>query len=390
MTADVREPDGAVEFRARYLVGCDGGHSVVRKLAGIGFPGVTTADSVSRVAQVTIPEEFFTEKRELDVPGYGRIRPAFTRTARGMFSFVELEPKNPIIGTAEWGGEVDENAPMSLAELRESVRRVLGADLPMSEPTTPHEPLLRRSTGHNTRLAERYRDGRVLLAGDAAHVHSGLGGPGLNLGLQDVFNLGWKLAAQLRGWAPDDLLDSYEAERRPAAERVVMHTLAQSALVAPGSEVDALRELFGELLSKKDNIRHIAELMAGPDVRYPTDSPHPLAGLLVPDLDLTHPVTRVAELLRSARPVLLDFAGDPALAEAARSWADLVDLVRVESDDPPADAMLIRPDGYVAWAGGDGLRAALEKWFGQRSATSVLPRCSTSTSPTESTWTAPE
>ncbi|GAA2811420.1 FAD-dependent monooxygenase [Saccharopolyspora taberi] len=387
VTAEVRGPDGVVEFRARYLVGCDGGRSTVRKLAGIGFPGVTTVDSVSRSAQVTIPEELFTERREVDVPGFGRISPAFTRTERGMFSFLELEPKNPIVSTAEWGGPVDDGTPMTLDELRESVRRVLGVDLPMSEPTTPHEPLLRRTSGRNTRLAERYREGRVLLAGDAAHVHSAMGGPGLNLGLQDIANLGWKLAGQVRGWAPDDLLDSYEAERRPAAERVVMHTMAQSALAAPGPEVDALRELFGELLSEKDNIRRIAELMAGPDVDCLAVGAHPLAGRFVPDLDLTAPVTRVAELLRDGRPVLLDFRGDPLLAETAKPWADLVDPVRVEAAEPPAAAMLIRPDGYVGWAsdeGAEGLRSALEKWFGQRSATSSVPRCSTSTSPTES------
>ncbi len=166
---------------------------------------------------------------------------------------------------------------MTVEDLRASVRRVLGADLPLSAPQGEGPHLLRRLTGRNTRLADRFRDRRVLLAGDAAHVHSAIGGPGLNLGLQDTINLGWKLAAEVHGWAPAGLLDSYEIERRPAARRVVMHTQAQTALIKPGGEVTALRELFTELLADRGNVQRIADMMAGADLRYDmgTGDPHP-------------------------------------------------------------------------------------------------------------------
>jgi 2-polyprenyl-6-methoxyphenol hydroxylase-like FAD-dependent oxidoreductase len=384
VTVDIQCPDGAYQARASYLVGCDGGRSVVRKQVGIAFPGVTTVDIVSRSAHVTLPDSLLVAQTgELDVAGFGRIPPlTFTRTAHGVFVFAVLEPGNPIVTTVEWGqSPVGDDVPMSIEELRDSVRRVLGVDLPMSGPRTPGPHALRRLTGRNTRLAEQYRSDRVLLVGDSAHSHSAIGGPGLNLGLQDAANLGWKLAAQIQGWAPAGLLDTYHGERHPAAERVVMHTQAQSALLAPGGEVTALRELFGELLQNKDTIAHIAETMAGADLRYDTGtpaddhSPHPLLGRFVPDLTLvteTGP-TRVAELMRDARPVLLDLTGHAALSKVTGGWKDRIDVVTAECQQPPADALLIRPDGYVAWATApgrpteevhSGLRRALTSWFG--------------------------
>lgn len=254
--------------------------------------------------------------------------------------------------------------------------------------------------GGNTRLAERYRAGRVLLLGDAAHVHSSIGGPGLNLGLQDAVNLGWKLAAQLHGWAPDGLLDSYEEERRPVALRVTMSTQAQSALIAPGSEVTALRVLLGELLDEPANAARVAALLAGSDVRYEMGGPGgPLVGRWAPDLVLrtdAGPV-RLAELTRSARALLLDPTG--ALAPLAEPWRDRVEVVtgRFEPGPGPTErpagaaggeastALLLRPDCYVAWQStgtgpdGDGLPAALTRWFGPprpdrpRRSTSVGP-----------------
>lgn len=360
----VAGPEGEYTERVAYLVGADGARSEVRKQAGIDFPGVTNVDTVSRAAHVTLPE---LVDGQLDVPGFGRIPPVtFTRTEHGVFVWAQLEPGKPVMTTVEWRPGPSDDVPMSIAELRESVRRVLGADIPIGPPTSDGPHLLRRMSGGNTRLAARYREGRVFLVGDAAHVHSAMGGPGLNLGLQDAANLAWKLAAQEQGWAPDGLLDTYESERRPVAERVVMHTQAQSALTAPGGEVTALRELFGELLDKVDNVRHIAETMAGSDIRYRTGVTHPLAGKFLPEIRLSDG-RRVAELMRDARPKLLDFAGPSALSDLAAGWGDRVDLVRVQGDQPPADVVLVRPDGYVAWAGDtvlNGLHEEMTMWFG--------------------------
>jgi hypothetical protein len=198
-----------------------------------------------------------------------------------------------------------------------------------------------------------------------------MGGPGLNLGLQDAMNLGWKLAAQLNGWAPAGLLDTYESERHPVGERVMMHSLSQTALMAPGPEVAALRTLLGELFALPDAARHMAKLLAGNDVRYDVGDDHPLSGWPVPELSLDDG-RRVAELLHDARPVLLDLGG--GVGAAASGWRDRVEVVEATVADRPAAALLLRPDGYVAWAadvfGPDeqaALRAALERWFGPES-----------------------
>ena len=190
-----------------------------------------------------------------------------------------------MVGTLEYGVPADMTAPLTVAEMQESIRRVLGVPVPLTPPADDGATLGRRLVGTNTRIAERFRDRRVLLVGDSAHVHSATGGPGLNLGLQDTVNLGWKLAAAVRDEVRAGLLVTYEAERRPAGQRVIMHTQAQSALNAPGPDVTALRELFGELLADPGNIRYIAETMAGSDVRYETGG-HPLVGRIAPDLDL--------------------------------------------------------------------------------------------------------
>jgi len=229
----------------------------------------------------------------------------------------------------------------------------------------------------NSRQAERYRDGRVFLLGDAAHVHSGMGGPGLNLGLTDAFNLGWKLAAAVTGWAPPDLLDSYHHERHPVGRRVIMHSRAQSALVGPGPDVTALRELMGELLENRDTVRHVAELMSGADTRYRTGADrHELAGRWVPDLPLDTGTggARLAEVLRTGRPLLLDLGA--GVAGAVDGWADRVDVLAATTPEPPAGAVLIRPDGHAAWAGEDagGLDAALHRWFGEPGLNRRSPR----------------
>jgi hypothetical protein len=307
----------------------------------------------------------------LTVPGYGLVPPLMHhRTERGVIAYAPFAA-GTMVTTMEFGGEAPDE-PMTLDELRESARRVLGVDVPIRPPEGDGPHLLRRLTGGNTRIADRFRAGRVLLVGDAAHVHSAIGGPGLNLGLQDAVNLGWKLAAELHGWAPAGLLDTYESERRPASERVVMHTQAQSALIAPGSDVTALRELFTELLRDKGTVQHIADTMAGADIRYDTGDTHPLAGRWAPDLVLRNgngPV-RLAELTRAARPLLLDLTEDGALAKELSGTHDRVDTVTADAADAPVTALLLRPDGYVAWASSEprpdraALHTALGRWFG--------------------------
>jgi 2-polyprenyl-6-methoxyphenol hydroxylase-like FAD-dependent oxidoreductase len=348
---------GSSSVTASFLVGCDGGHSTVRKLAGIDFP------VVSRSMNVALPT---AGPAGLPVAGHGSLPPFFFhRTTTGVFIWAKFDDAQSVT-TMEWGDAPGDDVPLTLSELSASVQRVLGASVPMELPVLDRPLLMRRSSARNTRIASRFRHGRVLLAGDAAHVLLGIGGPGLNLGLQDAANLAWKLAATVQGWAPPGLLDTYEAERHPAAERAAMQTQAQSALLSPGAKVTALRSLFSELLSTVDARQHIVDTMSGNDLRYFTGD-HPLVGTLAPELAVTTTsgVVRLAELRRSGRPLLLDLAD---LGSAIDGWRDRVDVVTGTCPGQPA--LLIRPDGYVAWAGSSssGLVAALERWFGSPTA----------------------
>ncbi|MBF6331360.1 FAD-dependent monooxygenase [Nocardia transvalensis] len=369
VTATVTGPTGDYRLAARFLVGADGGKSLVRKRSGIGFPGFTAADRISRIGAAEVPDLVRTDDGGYELPGYGRISWGHNWTGRGMFVLAEFQPGRPHVATMEYGVDaIDDSVEMTWDELCDSVTRVLGVELALRRPTWPGPHRMLRYVGQNTRVADRYRDGRVLLVGDAAHVHSAIGGPGLNLGMQDALNLGWKLAAHVQGWAPPNLLDTYESERRPAAERVMMHSMAQSALMAPGPEVGALRQVFGELLHLPAAVDHVAHLLAGADIRYDTGCDHPLAGHLVPDFTIHTPdgPTRIAELLRPARPLLLDLTGH--LTTPAPAWSDRVDTMIAPTPDAPAAALLIRPDGYVAWATTEptteGLLEALTRWFG--------------------------
>jgi 2-polyprenyl-6-methoxyphenol hydroxylase-like FAD-dependent oxidoreductase len=363
VTIAVSSPERSYELDARYLVGADGGRSPVRKAVGIDFPG-STSNTVTRLADIHLPEELRSEDGEYVVPGFGKLPFGHQRLDRGGYVFFQIPDGRTMFAITEDGRLAPGAPPMSLDDLRESAKRVLGVEVPFDAPRGPGPHAMRRMDGINTRLAETYRAGNVLLLGDAAHVHSPMGGPGLNLGLQDTVNLGWKLAAEIEGWAPAGLLDTYESERRPVGERVMMQSLAQQALMAPGPEVDAMRTLFGELLEKPQVRDHMAHLLAGSDVRYDVGDAHPLSGRLFPDLVLDDG-RRVAELMRDARPVLLDLSGAVGVEH------DRVDVVTGTMADRPAAAMLIRPDGYVAWAS-DGigatelpnLIAALERWFG--------------------------
>jgi 2-polyprenyl-6-methoxyphenol hydroxylase-like FAD-dependent oxidoreductase len=347
------------QLRARYLVGADGAHSQVRKQSGIGFPGMTDDRFIGRTGQVAIlPPVARAGTGELEVAGVGRLRPAtFTRTDRGVFAYGMFQPGVYRVSVHEWDAEpMPDSDDMPIEELQDAAKRVLGGDVPMALPPGGQPAALTRTTSGNSRQADRYRAGRVFLVGDSAHVHAGIGGPGLNLGMQDAINLAWKLAAVITGNAPDRLLDTYQSERHPVGERVLMSTRAQSALIGPGAQVTALRQLVGELLTEKHTVRHIAELMAGADVRYETACTHPLAGRWMPNLVLGNGKT-VADLMRAARPVLLNLGGHTVEARG-------VDVVSTTAAQAPARLVLIRPDGYVAWAGDtpDGLEEALATW----------------------------
>jgi 2-polyprenyl-6-methoxyphenol hydroxylase-like FAD-dependent oxidoreductase len=377
---EVRDPDGGTyQLQARYVVGCDGARSTVRKQAGIGFPGVTSGE-VARIGRVRLPGSMIVAATgEVDVPGAGRLQPfRNVQTPDGRYSIAPLtmldkhaRPGMYVVATFEDGQGTEPDGAMTLAELQDSLHRVLGADLPLSEPLW-----LTRTVG-NSRVADRFLADRVLLAGDAAHL-SGLGGS-LNAGLTDAINLGWKLAAAVRGTAPAGLLGSYHVERHAAAERILLHTRAQKALSGADELSQALRDLLGELLQYDEPLRHVGEMIEGSDIRYEMPGrpalPHPLLGHLMPDIGLATAggSSRVAEVMRAGRPVLLDFSTDGRAARAAEPWNEPVTVMMARPLDPPppADALLIRPDGYVAWtsqAGAadpvEGLRDALLAWCG--------------------------
>ncbi len=372
VAADVRGPDGACQLTARYLVGCDGAHSRVREGAGIPFPG-TTYPEVNRLGQVTVADSVTRlGNGDLDVPGLGRVRAGFTRTDRGLFGFGSLTSGVLLVQTTEdEPAEADDDAPMTLTEFSGSIRRVLGADLPIGEVIR-----LSRYT-FAARQAGRYRDGRILLAGDAAHQFPATG-IGINFGMLDAVNLAWKLAAVIGGWAPPGLLDTYHSERHFAGARALLQTQAQVALRrGDDPAAQALRELFSELLADEQPLRRLGALIAGTSIRYPMPgpSPHALTGTFAPDLILRtgQGTTSVAELMHTARPILLDLADRPDLRDTARDWQHRIDIHTARTDHRPADALLIRPDACIAWVAAAGepagtaaptLRAALAYWFG--------------------------
>ena len=342
-------PAGGEAVHARYLVGCDGGRSVVRKRAGFAFTG-TPATMTGRTAVARLAD-----------PG------AVTSSHRGPGGLVNLSLVPGEIATIEFDGGPDErDAVMTAGELEASIRRVTGTDVAVAELGAG----IRYSD--NTRHADTYRKGRILLAGDAAHVHSPVGGQGLNLGLQDAANLGWKLGLVARGMAGEELLDTYTAERHPVAVRVLRNTRAQVALMRPGPQVDALREVLAETLEIPGARRHFADMVNGLDIDHAPGSPHPLTGRFLPEVGLKESGP-ARELLRDGRGLLLDLAGPGAVREAAGYG----DRVRVVTDAAAGDAfggagaVLVRPDGYIAWAGDptdqDGLAGALAAWFGRAS-----------------------
>ncbi len=373
VTVDVQGPDGLYRLNADFLVGCDGAQSPVRRLAGIPFPG-TTYPEVNRLAQVAVPDSVTRlDNGDLDVPELGRVSWGYTRTERGVFALGSLSPQILMINTIEDELiEYDDDVPMTMSELQGSIRRVLGVDLPLGEPVR-----LSRFT-FQARQADRYRDRRVLLAGDAAHLFPATG-VAINAGMLDAVNLAWKLGGVIHGWVPDSLLDSYHGERHFAAARTLLHTQAQVALRrGHDAAADALRDVFQELMIDEPALLRMGALVASTDIHYPLPGTghHVLAGTFVADLT-THTErgeTNVAALLPNARPILLDLADHPELREVARGWADRVDVTVAATEDRPADVLLIRPDGHVAWAADideaattavPTLRDALLLWFGR-------------------------
>jgi 2-polyprenyl-6-methoxyphenol hydroxylase-like FAD-dependent oxidoreductase len=353
VSVQVIGPQGHERLRAGFVVGCDGGASTVRQQAGIDFPGLAPA-FVLRLGDVTLA----ANRTPADLPA---VRIPLVPLGSGVYRVITVEPY-PV--------DLDRDAPMTLDELRASIRRVNGRDLPITAARW-----VSRFTD-SSRQAAQYRAGRVLLAGDAAHIHLPAGGPGLNTGLLDAVNLGWKLAAEVRGWAPPRLLDTYHSERHAEGERVLLHTRAQGALIGTGTNgrIAALREILAQLLHYEQPLRHLLNLMYALDTRYDTGTadPHPLAGRWAPNLALTAPTgaTSVGELLHPARGVLLDLTAAGTFASTGQHWNDRLDILTAQCPNPPAAALLIRPDGYVAWAGSpkaqdnDGLRHALTTWFG--------------------------
>lgn len=348
------ELSGEAPLRTQYLVGCDGGRSVVRKAAGIDFPGLSASTSWI-IGEVTMDQQPQIGMRR-EGGGIGPVDPA---KSGGPYRVVLTERK------------LEHPRDATLDDLREALVAAYGTDFGAHSPTW-----ISRFTDM-TRQAASYRSGRVLLAGDAAHVHPPQGGQGLNTGVQDAVNLGWKLAQVVDGTSPESLLDSYHAERHPVAARVLHNTRAQVALSTPDERHQALRDIMTQLLGMDEPRRRMAAMLSGLDIHYDLGTGHPLLGRRMPDLDLrtASGPTRVFELLHAARPVLFDFGG-PGGFDLSR-WASRVRRVDATytgawvlpllGEIAAPGAVLVRPDGHVAWAGeldDPELLRALEKWCG--------------------------
>jgi 2-polyprenyl-6-methoxyphenol hydroxylase-like FAD-dependent oxidoreductase len=331
---------------AGWLVGCDGGRSLVRKEAGFDFPGTEPAIT-GRQALV-------------DLTGAEALPGGWNHTTEGIFVHGPMPGR---ILTVEPGAPADRDTPITAQELEDSLRRVSGADVRV---TAVHTAT--RFTD-NARQASSYRKGRVLLAGDAAHVHSPFGGQGLNLGVGDAVNLGWKLAATIHGWAPEGLLDSYTTERHPIGEWVLEWTRAQVALMRTDQRTRALRQVVTDLLHTPDGATYLAKKLSGVLHRYPIEGEHDLIGRGAPDFEFADG-SRLGEHLQDGKALLLDLAENTELRETASGWGERVGVLTAKCVSEPAlTGVLVRPDGYVAWAREDGgtagLDATLRRWFGE-------------------------
>ncbi|MEB3030645.1 FAD-dependent monooxygenase [[Mycobacterium] nativiensis] len=358
----VEGPGGTETITGSYLVGCDGGRSVVRQLIDVGFSG-TDSTMMCLIGDVELddppPWPMFLQRRE-----------------RGSITAVQFRPGWYRICTSERKVEDGPTGPVTLEELKASTLRVAGTDFGM------HDPTWLSRFGDAVRQADRYRVERVLLAGDAAHIHLPAGGQGMNMGIQDAFNLGWKLAMVLRGEAPESLLDTYHSERHAADAEMLKVIRAQSVIVEPGRRADDLFDMVKHLVGFPDANDYLAAVQSGLGIRYAIPGDHQLLGRRVPDADINSATgaTRIYELLNAARPVVLDFSSTSDLGAAANDWAGLVDVIKAQSTAdtwavpglgmiPVPAAVLIRPDGYVGWVDNgdhdpDGLRESLTTWCG--------------------------
>ncbi|MCT2588434.1 FAD-dependent monooxygenase [Streptomyces sp. N2-109] len=360
VTALVETPGGSIEHTADYLVGCDGGRSTIRKAAGIAFPGreATRGMYVADVVGCDIPTRAIGER----VPG-------------GMVMAIRLEDDvDRIIIHPDGVPPHDDRSRLTFAEVADSWQSLTGQSLHHAEARWVS------AFTNATRQAAEYRRGRVFLCGDSTHIHIPAGAQGLSVGVQDAVNLGWKLAADLQGWAPQGLLDTYHSERHPVGARLVRNTLAQSSLYLTGEEMEPLRGIMRELVTFPDAARHLAEMVSGLDVSYEVgDGSHRLLGRRMPDRELKRAdgsPTRVAELLHAARGLLIHSADHTEAARTAAGWSDRVDAVAAtwapsadaEDGQGAVDSVLIRPDGHVVWTspGGGELADALPRWFGPR------------------------
>ncbi|WP_330180845.1 FAD-dependent monooxygenase [Nocardia sp. NBC_01503] len=332
--------------RAGWLVGCDGGRSIIRKVADFDFPG--------------LDPEITGRQALVEMTGAENIAPGWHDTPNGIYVY------GPVPGrflTVELDGPpADRTTPVTAEELEQSFRTVTGADVRISK------VLSATRFTDNTRQVTEYRKGRVLLAGDAAHVHSPFGGQGLNLGVGDAVNLGWKLAAVVRGWATTDLLDTYTAERHPIGAWVLDWTRAQVAVMRTDPRSRALRAVMTELLATRDGATDIFKKISGVLHRYDLGDTHPLVGAVVPDLELADG-SRIGAHFATGRGVLLDLTDSPAVRSAAAAWPERLQMVTAKPVQPQSvSAMLVRPDGIVAWVADSddtaGLADALMRWFG--------------------------
>ncbi|MGH3975733.1 MAG: FAD-dependent monooxygenase [Pseudonocardiaceae bacterium] len=356
-----------LEIRARYLVACDGGHSTVRKLLGIPFPG----QAGTRPA--VLAEVRLTSISDLVPTSISQFH-AMVRDGGGYWSMLSpLEGDLYRLVFGSFAATIDDprrDDPVEADEVRHALQAVWGPDTELGEITWASR------FSDATRQVEHYRIGRLLFAGDAAHIHSPLGGQGLNLGIQDAFNLGWKLAANIQHRAPAGLLDSYHTERHPVAARVLHHTRAQHVLAdrRATDDVAALRDIVTDLARLPDTNRYLAGMTSGLDVRYPMPGgDHPLLGARMPDIDLVIDgvATRFSALMHAGRSLLLDFTDDDHLADALDGRNRRIDLRRATATaDIDVTAVLLRPDGHICWLTSAtkrcepdiSLRAAIEQW----------------------------
>ncbi|MTE20995.1 monooxygenase [Streptomyces sp. TRM43335] len=354
---EVRGPSGVHTLRAEYLVGCDGGRSTVRKAAGFDFPGTASTMEMflADVTGITLEPRMIGETLPGGMVMVGPLPGGVTR-------LIVCERGTP---------PQRRETPPTWREVADAWQRLTGDDISHATPVWVS------SFGDATRQVTEYRRGRVLLAGDAAHIHLPAGGQGMNTSIQDAVNLGWKLGAVVRGRAPESLLDTYHDERHPVGKRLLMNTRAQGLLFLSGPEMQPLRDVVSELIAYEDVSRHFAAMVSGLEIRYDLDGgSHPLLGRRMPHLALSghRLVSDSTRALHAARGVLFDLADNAELRRRAAPWQDRVDVITAAPSGPTdaspfrgTSAVLTRPDGHVAWAapGSHGdLPMALERWFG--------------------------